>query len=216
MILFVKYDENGAILVVSDGPIDDAEKIEIQDDSYIQDPNSIYNYKIVNHQFAHIEEEEKKQLYPFLYPDELELEKAMQEASLQAMMIESARASFLVELPDTDAAKLPLCYDPWTTGKAYKVGDRVLCDGKLWKCHQAHTSQENWKPSMKTVSLWEVINVENAGTLDDPIPYDQTMTVYNGKYYLEEGIKYKCIRDSGQPLYATCASLVGNYFEVAA
>lgn len=59
-------------------------------------------------------------------------------------------------------------------------------------------------PSINTASLWEVINVENAGTLDDPIPYDQTMTVYNGKYYLEEGIIYKCIRDSGQPLYATC------------
>lgn len=215
MILFVKYDENGAILIVSDGPFDDAEKIEIQDDSYKQDPNSIYNYKIVNHQFANIEEEEKKQLYPFLYPDEIEIEKAMQEASLQAMMTASVRASFLAELDDTQAAKLPLCYDAWTTGKAYKVGDRVLCDGKLWKCRQAHTSQENWKPSINTASLWEVINVENAGTLEDPIPYDQTMTVYNGKYYLEEGIIYKCIRDSGQPLYATCASLVGNYFEVA-
>lgn len=215
MNLFVKYDENGAILIVSDGPFDDAEKIEIQNDSYIQDPNSIYNYKIVDHQFAYIEEEEKKQLYPFLYPDETKIEKAMQEASLQAMMIESARASFLVELDDTQAAKISLCYDPWTTGKAYKVGDRVECVGKLWKCRQAHTSQENWKPSLKTASLWEVINVENAGTLEDPIPYDQTMTVYNGKYYLEEGIIYKCIRDSGQPLYSTCASLVGNYFEVA-
>lgn len=215
MILFVKYDENGAILIVSDGPINDADAIEIQDDSYMQDPNSIYNYKIVNQQFVKIEEEEKKRLYPFLYPDELEIEKAKEENALQAMMTASARASFLVKLDDTQAAKLALCYDPWTTDTAYKVGDRVLCDGKLWKCRQAHTSQENWKPSINTASLWEVINVENAGTLDDPIPYDQTMTVYNGKYYLEEGIIYKCIRDSGQPLYATCASLVGNYFEVA-
>lgn len=142
-------------------------------------------------------------------------EKIEQEASLQIMMAASARTSFLVDLSDEKAAMIPLCYDPWTTDTAYKVGDRVECDGKLWKCRQAHTSQENWKPSINTASLWEVINVENAGTLDDPIPYDQTMTVYNGKYYLEEGIIYKCIRDSGQPLYSTCASLVGNYFEVA-
>jgi hypothetical protein len=146
-----------------------------------------------------------------IYNEEVYFE---EENALQAMMTASARASFLNELDDTEAAKLSLCYDSWTTGKAYKVGDRVLCDGKLWKCRQAHTSQENWKPSINTASLWEVINVENAGTLEDPIPYDQTMTVYNGKYYLEEGIIYKCIRDSGQPLYATCASLVGNYFEV--
>lgn len=222
MILFVKFDENGGILTVSDGPFIDAEAIEIDDNSYIQDPNSIYNYKIVDNQFIKIEEEEKKQLYPFLYPDELESEKAMQESSLQTMMLASARTSFLIELPDEEAAMIPLCYDAWETEKAYKVGDRVESDGKLWKCRQAHTSQENWKPSIETASfsietasLWEVINVENAGTLDDPIPYDQTMTVYNGKYYLEEGIIYKCIRDSGKPLYATCASLVGNYFEVA-
>lgn len=143
-------------------------------------------------------------------------EKIEQETSLQAMMTASARASFLAELSDEKAAMIPLCYDAWTTDKAYKVGDRVECVGKLWKCRQAHTSQENWKPSIETASLWELIGVEHAGTLEDPIPYDQTMTVYNGKYYLEEGIKYKCIRDSGQPLYATCASLVGNYFEVAA
>lgn len=216
MILFVKYNKNGVILVVSDGPFNDAEAIEFQDDSYMQDPNSIYNYKIVDQQFVKIEEEEKKQLYPFLYPDELKIEKAMQEASLQAMIKDKVRASFLDELNDTEASKITLCYDSWKTDTAYKVGDRVQSDGKLWKCRQAHTSQENWKPSINTASLWEVINVENAGTLEDPIPYDQTMTVYNGKYYLEDGITYKCIRDSGQPLYASCASLVGNYFEVAA
>jgi len=147
-----------------------------------------------------------------IYNEEVTFE---EENALQAMMAASARASFLAKLQDTEASKLTLCYDPWVTDKAYKVGDRVESDGKLWKCRQAHTSQANWKPSINTASLWEVINVENAGTLDDPIPYDQTMTVYNGKYYLEEGIIYKCIRDSGQPLYATCASLVGNYFEVA-
>ena len=108
-------------------------------------------------------------------------EKVEQEATLQAMMTASSRASFLVELPDEKAAMIPLCYDSWKTDTAYKVGDRVLCDGKLWKCRQAHTSQENWKPSINTASLWEVINVENDGTLEDPIPYDQTMTVYNGK-----------------------------------
>ena len=166
-------------------------------------------YKYSNGEVIKISEQERNNLYA----EELSIE---QETALQSMMTASARTSFLVELSDEKAAMIPLCYDAWTTDKAYKVGDRVESDGKLWKCRQAHTSQENWKPSIATASLWEVINVENAGTLDDPIPYDQTMTVYNGKYYLEEGITYKCVRDSGQPLYASCASLVGNYFEVAA
>ena len=108
------------------------------------------------------------------------------------------------------------CYPEWSADSvSYTVGYRVLVDDELWKCRQAHTSQENWKPSIATASLWERIDEQHAGTLEDPIPYANTMTVYNGKYYIEDGIIYKCIRDSGQPLYATCASLVGNYFEVA-
>jgi hypothetical protein len=206
MIIFVR-EENNKILSVESFKFSDCIEVEVDDDFNVMD---IFNYKYQDGKLVELTPEEKEEFY-----HTKETEKSEQEATLEQMMFASARASFLVELSDTEAAKLLLCYDPWKTDTVYKVGDRVLCDDKLWKCRQAHTSQENWKPSIDTASLWEVINVENAGTIDDPIPYDQTMTVYNGKYYLEEGIIYKCIRDSGQPLYATCASLVGNYFEVA-
>lgn len=205
MIIFVR-EENGKISSVESFKFSDCIEVEVDDDFNVMD---IFNYKYVDGELVELTSEEKEEFY-----HTKETEKAMQEASLQTMMTASARNSFLVELPDEKAVMIPLCYDSWKTDTAYKVGDRVESDGKLWKCRQAHTSQAIWKPSLETASLWEVINVENAGTLDDPIPYDQTMTVYNGKYYLEEGIIYKCIRDSGQPLYATCASLVGNYFEV--
>ena len=209
MKIYVKFEEgNGKIISTDSIKLSTNTEIEVDDDF---DVMTIFNYKVVDGELVKLTAEEKEEFYP-VQKDE----KAEQEATLEQMMFASARASFLIELPDAEAVKIPLCYDPWTTDKAYKVGDRVECDGKLWKCRQAHTSQENWKPSIETASLWEVIDVEHAGTLEDPIPYDQTMTVYNGKYYLEEGIIYKCVRDSGQPLYATCASLVGNYFEVAA
>ena len=92
--------------------------------------------------------------------------------------------------------------------------NRIEYQGELWKVRQdIPVVLENQPPSIETASLYERIDVEHEGTLEDPIPYDQTMTVFNGKYYIEDGIIYKCIRDSGQPLYATCASLVGNYFE---
>lgn len=206
MMIFVR-EENGKILSVESFKFSDCVEVEVNDGFNVMD---IFNYKYVDGKLVELTPEEKEEFYKTQ-----EAEKAMQETSLQAMMTASARASFLVELPDEKAATIPLCYDAWTTDKAYQVGDRVEWEGKLWKCRQAHTSQENWKPSIDTASLWEVIDVEHAGTLEDPIPYDQTMTVNNGKYYLEDGIIYKCIRDSGQPLYASCASLVGNYFEVA-
>lgn len=208
MKIYVKFEEGTGKIISTDSIKLSTNTGIVVDDDF--DEMTIFNYKVVDKELVELTPEEKEEFYPAQKD-----EKAEQESTLEQMMFASARASFLIELTDTEAAKITLCYDPWEANKAYKVGDRVECDGKLWKCRQAHTSQENWKPSLETASLWEVINVEHAGTLEDPIPYDQTMTVYNGKYYEEDGIIYKCVRDSGQPLYATCASLVGNYFEVA-
>ena len=101
-------------------------------------------------------------------------------------------------------------------GKSLSTGDRIVYENELWKVRQPiATVLENQAPSIDTAALYERIDVAHEGTLEDPIPYDQTMTVFNGKYYIEDEVIYKCIRDSGQPLYATCASLVGNYFEKA-
>lgn len=208
MVIFVKYEPGTGKIISTDSIKLSTNTGIIVDDGF--DEMTIFDYKVVDGELVELTPEEKEEFYPTQKD-----EKAGQEATLEQMMFASIRTSFLAKLDDTEATKLTLCYDAWETDKAYKVGDRVECDGKLWKCRKAHTSQENWKPSINTASLWEVIDVEHAGTLEDPIPYDQTMTVYNGKYYLEDGIKYKCVRDPGQPLYATCASLVGNYFEVA-
>lgn len=198
--------ENEKIISVESFKFSDCVEIEVDENFNVM---TIFDYKLQDGKLVELTPEEKEEFYPSQKD-----EKAEQEATLQTMMFASARTSFLLELQDVEAAKIPLCYDPWVAGKSYKAGDRVEHGGKLWKCRQEHTSQENWKPSIDTASLWEVTDVEHTGTLEDPIPYDKTMTVHNGKYYIENGIIYKCIRDSGQPLYATCASLVGNYFEV--
>ena len=159
-------------------------------------------------------DEEKKELYPV----EEAMKKAEQEATLQSMIAESAKVAFMADMPDEKAVEIPLCFEKWESyiGKAMKQGTRFEYGGELWKAIQnVPTVLENQPPSIHTASLYNRIDESHAGTIEDPIPYDQTMTVHNGKYYLEDGITYKCIRDSGQPLYATCASLVGNYFEVA-
>ena len=94
-----------------------------------------------------------------------------------------------------------------------KGENRYRYKGKLYKCKNPHTTQSDWTPDV-TPSLWDVIDVEHAGTLDDPIPYDPNMVVYEGKYYTYDGIVYKCIRDSGIPLYTTPDTLLNNYFEL--
>lgn len=174
------------------------------------------NFKLSDGKIAELTNEEKYDL--FGKARELEEEKQRQNNTMKSMMERQAQVAFLSDFPDEEAIKIPYCYDSWTSyiGKLLAEGDRIEYEGKLWKVRQdIPTVLENQPPSIETASLYEVIDVEHAGTIDDPIPYDQTMTVYKDKYYIEDGITYKCIRDSEQPLYATCASLVGNYFELA-
>lgn len=176
------------------------------------DENMLPNFKLVENEVKEVEPTEKEEW--FIKPQRIAQDKANQEAMLQDMMMKAQQVAFLVELPDEEAVKIPYCYDEWVSNHDYKVGDRCQDGGKLWRCRQEHTSQEDWRPLTKTASLWEVIEEQHEGTIDDPIPYDMNMEVFKDKYYIENDVVYKCIRDSGQPLYASCSSLLGNYFEL--
>lgn len=147
----------------------------------------------------------------------IDLEKPEQETELtedQTFAINYA----VMTMSDTDALEHMSIFPTWKSfiNQSMPDGQRFVYENELWKSRQEiKTVLENQPPSIETASLYERIDEEHAGTYDDPIPYANTMEVFNGKYYIEDEIIYKCIRDSGQPLYATCASLVGNYFEVA-
>ena len=130
-------------------------------------------------------------------------------------MIEAAATS----LPDSDAAKAVELFPAWAYPVSYVVGNRVSDGGKLYKCQQAHTSQEGWKPSA-TPALWVVIDVAHAGTQDDPIPAAAGMEYEYGKYYLDptDGKLYLCERTGEAAggkivLQYLPHELVGNYFK---
>lgn len=126
-------------------------------------------------------------------------------------------------LPDSDAAKAVELFPAWAYPVSYVEGNRVSAGGKLYKCRQAHTSQEGGKPST-TPALWVVVDVTHAGTQDDPIPAARGMEYTYGLYYLdsEDGKTYKCERTGEAAggkivLQYLPHELVGNYFsEVAA
>lgn len=101
----------------------------------------------------------------------------------------------------------------WEPGTVCPLGYKVQKDGKLWRCIQSHTSQAGWEPE-NAASLWEQINETNAGTKDDPIPYDGNMALENGKHYVQDGVIYRCIRDTVNPVYNALSDLVGLYVEV--
>lgn len=56
-------------------------------------------------------------------------------------------------LTDEQAEQVTNVHPSWEAGVAYAVGKRVKHDGKLYRCVQAHTSQEGFEPP-KTPALW--------------------------------------------------------------
>ena len=117
------------------------------------------------------------------------------------------------DLTPGEALQVKDHYPEWVAGITVKVGERYLSDNILWECIKDHKTQENWKPSLATASLWKVVVEDHEGTEDDPIPYTPPMELFNGKFYTQDGVKYKCTRDSGTPLSHDLKDLVGTYVE---
>ena len=115
---------------------------------------------------------------------------------------------------DAQAMSMPSLYPVWAVGVPYGAEGQpciVSHNGALYRCIQAHTSQGDWTPEV--ASLWTRIDVEHAGTMEDPIPAAVNMVYYEGKYYLEGETLYLCTRDSVDALQYPPSQLVEHYFE---
>ena len=102
--------------------------------------------------------------------------------------------------------------------KSEKVakGFRFQHDGKLYRTEQAeYTFVAHYVPGTAgTESLFSQVDEAHKGTIEDPIPYEKNMEIYDGMYYTQNGVLYLCIRSSGQPMYHDLESLIGIYVEV--
>lgn len=145
----------------------------------------------------------------------------VEAAQAMRMTIENAAAL----LPDSEAAAVPPLSKSWVVGETVKPGDRryYAPTGRLYKvCEgQGHTTQADWTPD-KTPAMWVVVDVEHAGTQDDPIPAAKGMEYEYGKYYSDpdDGKTYLCKRtgeaDGGKiVLQYLPHDLIGQYFEEA-
>ena len=114
---------------------------------------------------------------------------------------------------DQTAVRMTEFYPAWESGQAYTAGYKVQRNGKLWRCIQAHTSQDSWAPSTDTASLWERIDEEHTGDQYDPIPYEGNMALTAGLYYTHGSVTYLCTRDTGIAVYNALSELVGLYVE---
>ena len=136
----------------------------------------------------------------------LQLRPVIEQAS---QSLEDAVALTAVEL-------FPVWKELCDKGAKVKEGFRFQHEGKLYRTEQPeYTFVETYVPGTTgTESLFSVVDETHKGTIDDPIPYEQNMEIYEGLYYSQNGVIYLCTRDSGQPLYHDLSVLVGSYVEV--
>lgn len=136
-------------------------------------------------------------------------------------MVRSVVEAGAATLSDGEAAKMPSLSQKWVVGESVNVDDRRFYEPTqlLYKCRQAHTTQADWAPD-QTPALWAVVDVDHAGTLEDPIPAARGMDYIYGKYYSdpEDGNIYLCKRtgesDGGTiNLQYLPHELIGQYFE---
>lgn len=117
-------------------------------------------------------------------------------------------------LTDDEALEAPSLYDKWEVGLECKYHVRYEYNGKLYRCENKHTAQADWTPDVATSLFSEVGKPSQGDSPDNPIPYNNNMELFSGKYYSQNNVVYLCFRDSGQPLYNNLADLVELYVEV--
>jgi hypothetical protein len=97
-----------------------------------------------------------------------------------------------------------------TVGKGFKF----TYGGKLWQViQQSMTVQAHYAPGVGTESLYAEVCESHEGTEDDPIPYEGNMALHSGKCYVQEYEVFRCIRDTGNPVYHPLRELLGLYVE---
>lgn len=105
----------------------------------------------------------------------------------KAKQLRALIESLAITLDDTTALTGIELFPAWATDTAYTVGDRVQYNGVLYKCVQAHTSQDDWMPDA-TPALWVIVSVEEWPEWIQPTgahdAYDKDAKVsHNGKHW---------------------------------
>ena len=73
---------------------------------------------------------------------------------LRAMIVKAS-----ISLSDEDALEAIELYPAWKTATSYTVDERIRYDSTLYRCVQAHTSQDDWTPDI-TPALWTVVSLD--------------------------------------------------------
>ena len=93
---------------------------------------------------------------------------------------------------DAAALEAKMLYPDWRGDKEYKVGDRVLYGGTLYKCLQDHTAQDGWTPT-DAPSLWAEVLIPDPEVIPEWVQPESTnpymkgdKVKHNGKTWISD------------------------------
>ena len=134
---------------------------------------------------------------------------------MQEIVLEQYNAR--TDIDDAEALERAIVIRSWDSyvGKPLKAGQCVVYGDNVFRVRQDIAEVlEIYPPDIDTASLYEVIVLTASGEIDDPIAYTPPMEIFEGKYYTQNEVKYRCTRDSGTALSHDLFALVGLYVEI--
>lgn len=112
------------------------------------------------------------------------------ESEVSRLLIAQQINSLTVD--DNTALRMVEFYPAWEAGTDYATGFKVQHGGRLWRCVQAHTSQDDWTPDAAP-SLWAKVLIPDPEVIpeweqpDSTNPYSKGDKVtHNGKTWVSE------------------------------
>lgn len=139
-------------------------------------------------------------MFKFITGQEALLKQRRETEAVRAKQINGDEVNSIVfvtlaesgSIDDVTATEHTDCFAAWVAGVAYAVGNIRQYDGQLYKCVQAHTSQEDWTPD-SAASLWTKIGdpAEEYPAWSQPIGAHDAYNAgdkvsYNGKHYVSD------------------------------
>lgn len=134
---------------------------------------------------------------------------------MQEIVLEQYNAR--TDIEDAEALERAIVIRSWDSyvGKPLKAGQCVVYGDNVFRVRQDIAEVlEIYPPDVDTASLYEVIVLTASGEIDDPIAYTPPMEIFEGKYYTQNGVKYRCTRDSGTALNPDLNTLINLYVEI--
>ena len=90
-----------------------------------------------------------------------------------------------VSLDDESALQGIELFPLWKAGTVYEVGERIRYNEVLYKCVQAHTSQEQWTPDI-TPALWTEVSIDEFPEWKQPLGAQDAYRIGDKVSHLEK------------------------------